>query len=125
MSVGGSALVDTGSQSTIFSCAFFHRVFAHMRECSDTPPRLQEPCTKFKGKGQNPIIITAQVPFTTIAIRALTRHFRVTMSITPFRTIGLTICLPRIVLSSTLIRMSFYCCSQHSIVRARLSSKLS
>ena len=35
-----------------------------MRSLGDTPPRLQEPCTKFKGKGGNPIQITAQVPLT-------------------------------------------------------------
>ena len=67
VSVGGlvvSALVDTGSQSTIMSRAFLHKVFAHMRGLGDTQPRLQEPCTKFKGKGGNPIQITAQVPLT-------------------------------------------------------------
>ena len=42
-----STLVDTGSQSTIISRAFLHKVFAHLRK---PPPRLQEPCTKFKGK---------------------------------------------------------------------------
>ena len=35
-----------------------------MKECGKVPPRLQEPCTKFKGKGGNPINITAQVPLT-------------------------------------------------------------
>ena len=56
-----SALVDIGSQSTIISRAFLHKVFT---ECGETPPRLQEPSTKFKGKGGNPILITAQVPLT-------------------------------------------------------------
>ena len=67
VSVGGlvvSALVDTGSQSTIISRAFLHKVFAHMRSLGETPPRLQEPCTRFKGKGGNPIQMTAQVPIT-------------------------------------------------------------
>ena len=59
-----SSLVDTGSQSTIISRAFLHKVFAHMRKSGETPPRLQEPCTKFKGKGGKPILITAQVPLT-------------------------------------------------------------
>ena len=67
VSVGGlvvSALVDTGSQSTIISRAFLQKVFAHMRKSGETPPRLQEPCTKFRGKGGNPILVTAQVPLT-------------------------------------------------------------
>ena len=67
VSVGGlvvSALVDTGSQSTIISREFLHKVLPHMRSLGDTPPRLQEPCTKFKGKGGNNIQITAQVPLT-------------------------------------------------------------
>ena len=56
--------IDTGSQSTIISRAFLHKVFAHMRKSGETPPRLEEPCTKFKGKSGNPILITAQVPLT-------------------------------------------------------------
>ena len=67
VSVGGlvvSALVETGSQSTIISCAFLHKVFAYMRSLGNTPPRLQEPCSTFKVKGGNPIQITAQVPLT-------------------------------------------------------------
>ena len=67
VSVGGLVvlvLVDTGSQSTIISRAFLHKVFAHMRSLGETPPRLQEPCTRFKGKGGNPIQMTAQVPLT-------------------------------------------------------------
>ncbi|ETX01158.1 MAG: hypothetical protein ETSY2_37740 [Candidatus Entotheonella gemina] len=49
-----SAIVDTGSQSTIISRALLHKVFAHIRNSGKVPPRLQEPCTKFRGKGGKP-----------------------------------------------------------------------
>ena len=51
VTVGGlavSAVVDTGSQSTIISRTFLHKVVAYMRGLGETPPRLQEPCTQFK-----------------------------------------------------------------------------
>ena len=49
-----SAIVDTGSQSTIISRALLHKVFAHIRNSGNVPPKLQAPCTKFKGKGGKP-----------------------------------------------------------------------
>ena len=62
--LGVSAIVDTGPQSTTISRALLHKVFVHIRNSGKAPPRLQEPCTKFRGKGGNPILITAQVPLT-------------------------------------------------------------
>ena len=55
------ALVDTGSQSTIISRAFLHRVFAHLKKSGITPPRLEYPSATLKGKGGDSIPLTAQV----------------------------------------------------------------
>ena len=59
-----SALVDTGSQSTITSRSLLHKVFKHLKENGKALPTLDHPCTKFKGKGGHPIGVTAQVLFT-------------------------------------------------------------
>ena len=59
-----SALVDTGSQSTIISRSLLHKVFKHLKENGKALPTLDHPCIKFKGKGRHPIGVTAQVLFT-------------------------------------------------------------
>ena len=59
-----SALVDTGSQSTIISRSLLHKVFKHLKENGKALPTLEHPCTKFKGKGGHAIGVTAQVLFT-------------------------------------------------------------
>jgi hypothetical protein len=59
-----SALVDTGSQSTIISRSLLHKVFRHLKENGKALPTLDHPCTKFKGKGGHPIGAIAQVSFT-------------------------------------------------------------
>ena len=59
-----SALVDTGSQSTIISRSLLHKVFKHLKENGKALPILEHPCTKFKGKGGHAIGVTAQVLFT-------------------------------------------------------------
>ena len=59
-----SALVDTGSQSTIISRSLLHKVFLHLKKHGKTLPTLDYPCTKFKGKGGHPIGVSAQVLFT-------------------------------------------------------------
>ena len=59
------ALVDTGSQSTIISRSFLHKVFAHVKTSGKELPRLEQPCTNlFRGKGGHPIVVTAQVVLT-------------------------------------------------------------
>ena len=58
------ALVDTGSQSTIISRPLLHKVFCHLKKAGKELPKLEYPCTKFKGKGGHPINVTAQVQFT-------------------------------------------------------------
>ena len=35
-----SALVNTGSQSTITSCSLLHKVYLHLKGNGKTPPRL-------------------------------------------------------------------------------------
>ena len=55
------ALVDTASQSTIISRTFLHKVFAHMTKSGKTPPRLEYPIAKLKGKGGDSIPVTPQV----------------------------------------------------------------
>ena len=59
-----SAFVDTGSQSTIISRSLLHKVSAHLKETGKALPKLDYPCTKFKGKGGHPIGVSAQVTFT-------------------------------------------------------------
>ena len=59
-----SALVDTGSQSTIISRSLLHKVFKHLKKNGKALPTLEHPCTKFKGKGGHAIGVTAQVLFT-------------------------------------------------------------
>ena len=59
-----SALVDTGSQSTIISRSLLHKVCVHSKETGRTLPKLEYPCTKFKGKGGHPIGVSDQVTFT-------------------------------------------------------------
>ena len=64
IAVGGvvaPALVDMRSQSTIILRAFLHKVFAHMKKSGKTPPRLEYPSAKLKGKGGDSIPVTAQV----------------------------------------------------------------
>ena len=58
------ALVDTGSQSTIISCSLLHKVLPHLKKNSKDVPKLDHPCTRFKGKGGHQIGVTAQVTLT-------------------------------------------------------------
>ena len=58
------ALLDTGSQSTIISRSLLHKVYCNLKKAGKDLPKLEYPCTKFKGKGGHPINVTAQVPFT-------------------------------------------------------------
>ena len=60
-SVKVPALVDTGSQSTIMSRSLLHKVFCHLKKAGKDIPKLEYPCTKFKGKGGHLINVTAQV----------------------------------------------------------------
>ena len=47
-----STIVDTGSQSTIISRAFLHKVFAHIRNSGNVPPR--HPALNLREKGETP-----------------------------------------------------------------------
>ena len=60
------ALVDTGSQSTIISRPLLHKVLCHLKKAGKELPKLEHPCTKFKGKGGHPLNVTAQVSFTLV-----------------------------------------------------------
>ena len=62
--VAVSAMVDTGSQSTIVSRSFLHQVFKHMEREKKPLPKLEYPSTRLRGKGGHPIDVTAQVKFT-------------------------------------------------------------
>ena len=59
-------LVDTGSQSTIISRPLLHKVFCHLKKAGKELPKLEYPCTKYKGKEGHPIDVTAQVSFTLV-----------------------------------------------------------
>ncbi len=59
-----SAMVDTGSQSTIVSHSLLHQVYKHMEGEGKPLPKLESPSTKLRGKGGHPIDVTAQVKFT-------------------------------------------------------------
>ena len=56
-----SAVVDTGSQSTIISRPFLHRVKRHLESKGKAMPELQLPGTTFYGKSGAPLEITARV----------------------------------------------------------------
>ena len=62
--VSVSAMVDTGSQSTIVSRSLLHKVFKHMEREGKPLPKLECPSAKLRGKGGHPIDVTAQVKFT-------------------------------------------------------------
>ena len=49
--VAVSAMVDTGSQSTIVSHSLLHKVFKHVEREGKLLPKLECPSTKLRGKG--------------------------------------------------------------------------
>ena len=59
-----SALIDTGSQSTIISRSLLRKVSVHLKETGKPLPKLEYPRSKFKGKRGHPIGVSAQVTFT-------------------------------------------------------------
>lgn len=56
-----SAVVDTGSQSTIISWPFLHKVKRHMESKRKSMRELELPGTTFYGKSGTPLEITARV----------------------------------------------------------------
>ena len=48
----------------LYPSSYCIRFYSIMRESGREPPKLDPPCTKFKGKGGHPIGVTAQVMFT-------------------------------------------------------------
>ena len=67
LSVNGvvvSAMVDTGSQSTIVSRNFLHKVCRHLHDERKSVPKLESPSTKLRGKGGYIIDVVAQVNLT-------------------------------------------------------------
>ena len=59
-----SAMVDTGSQSTIVSRNFLHKVCKHLHGEGKPVPKLESPSTQLRGKGGHPIDVVAQVNLT-------------------------------------------------------------